>query len=443
MSAVRINFTNGVGNNMFQYIYARLVAEAQGKELCNPALPALGIAESKVPLNIKCTRIEGSSKKPFDYHSLLHWKHHGDLDLKVYPEDFTLYMEKLPLIKSWFALPGDWGIGSNDLVMHLRLGDRLIMKSTYAEDNYVAPEEFVEAIESFNFDRLHIVSDMPVWRKISAEEVKGMMFHRKVKEGDLADSEVSATYFNALYDALSKYDPIVRAGNFVEDDFRYMMAANKLMLQHGTLAWWAGVLGEAEEVAVYGRWRGKKKGNLGWTDLPGWRQWGRKTAPPHNLKQRHLLRLAKSRKLTRFVETGTRGGAMLKALYKEFSQLDSVEIIPEAFRKLSSKLKNYTNVKLFLGDSAERLPEMLSRLNGAPALFWLDAHDGRNSTPILAELKHIFTLTTAKHTIVIDDMRYFGSEKAYPSIDMIKDITLHYRPDALIDIQCDAIRIFL
>lgn len=444
---VCIHFTSGVGNNLFQYIYARLVAEAMGADLIHPELPVLDIPArpGTFPDKYPVRRIEGSSKKPFDFHSLLKKPpQRVNLDLKVYPEDFTLYTDKIEQIRSFFNISVDWhSMYKKDLLFHLRLGDRLIMKSTYKEENFVSPFAMREAIESFQFDELYIVTDMPVWRKITEKDVEGFTFHRTVKKEDQIDPAIAAEYFNALFDELEELQPNVRVGNTVKSDFQFMMRFNQFLFQHGTLAWWAAALSGAEEVALYGKWRGQKQINLGWTDFPGWRQWGQATAPPHNLKTRHLRNLAQEYGLKTFVETGTRGGTTLLALADCFDQMYSVEIIEAAYKKIQRRVRQ-KHIHTYLGDSAEVLPKILDKHITGPTLFWLDAHDGRNSTPILKELEAIaLRAGDLKHVLVIDDSRYFGTEPAYPTKRTIENFVKEKWPGAKLDYRFDSIRIFL
>ncbi len=440
LPVLKIHFSNGAGNNIFQYVFARLMAKAQKAAFTHPALPVLGVDSIPLPFNksLPVSKIQGSSKRPIDYHSLLRPRDYlTNYDLKIYPEDFTLYNNRIHEIMSWFpAMPVT---NSRDLVFHLRLGDRLIMKSTYKDENFVPFSEFNEGLSNFGeFDRLHIVTDMPVWQQLTAEDIRKMKFHRTVKPKDQIVPERAADYFNELYAGFMNYHPIVRAGNSVQDDFNYMRSFEKIMFQHGTLAWWAAALSGSQDVAVYGRWRGGKNINLGWTDFPGWRQWGRLTAPTRGVKQYHLSKLAKTYGLRTFVETGTRGGTTLLALRKFFDQLYSVEIIEPAFRKIQRRVRNFPNIHTYLGDSAKVLPGILKKVKGS-ALFWLDAHDGKNSTPILDELKAILP-TKHNHVIVIDDFRYFGREDTvYPSVREVLELAKFLQPSAFFQQRFDSI----
>jgi hypothetical protein len=349
-------------------------------------------------------------------------------------------MEK---IREWFPNDVD-DINEHDLCLHLRAGDRLLMKGCFKEENGwpITPEQYEDGIESFDFERLHIVTDMPVWRVITQEELGRLKFHREVKEKDRIDLKTGAEYWNSLYMAFKKYNPIVRFGHPVENDFSYMRQFKKFMFAHGTLSWWAAALGVAEEVSVYGKWRGGKEIDLAWADLPGWRQWGPVTAPPRFIKEQNLLRHADKRNLNILVETGTRKGTMLKAIGHRFKRIYTIELLPEVFKRTQRAFGNNRKIEFMQGDSGEKIVQIMNKLD-EPALFWLDAHDGEKSTPIMKELENIMKMAKHSHTLVIDDCRYFGTRAAYPSVDEVKKFVLSNRPNAEIYTRFDSICILL
>ena len=113
-----------------------------------------------------------------------------------------------------------------------------------------------------------------------------------------------------------------------------------------------------------------------------------------------------------------------------------------AYNKALRKVSNLKNkIRLYCGDSSDELLRILFRIK-EPTLFWLDAHDDRNSTPIMKELDLILK-SDLKHTLLIDDARYFGTEKAYPSIEEIAQKVKKLAPNAMMDVEFDSIRIFM
>jgi len=87
-----------------------------------------------------------------------------------------------------------------------------------------------------------------------------------------------------------------------------------------------------------------------------------------------------------FVETGTKyGNGVRAALNAGFQKVYSIEIVPERYKKSRQKFsKEISNgkVEIVLGDSAEKLEEIISHV-GCPITFWLDAHNVYHSSRIL------------------------------------------------------------
>jgi hypothetical protein len=270
---VNVKYTNGAGNNIFQYVFARLLAEAKDCNLSTQSLPILGIEKSIFPYNDKhVVRTIGRSAN--NHIDVLSEKGKWNYSLQTYPEDYLIYKPHLKKIRSWFNVIEKRE--DKDLVFHLRLGDRLLNRDNHDESMKVLPESYSKTINSFSFDNLHVVTDMPKWGYITEEDLSKMKFHIGVPLSKRVAAKESVDYFNSIVEELSMYSPKVRVGNSVKSDFDFMRSFNQIMFQHGTLSWWAATLSNAEKVGVFGPWRpikGKKNKNLGQTDFPGWFQW--------------------------------------------------------------------------------------------------------------------------------------------------------------------------
>lgn len=111
-----------------------------------------------------------------------------------------------------------------------------------------------------------------------------------------------------------------------------------------------------------------------------------------------------------FVETGVGGAGTTAWAVPRFRKVWSIELDPEQLRNARAKLGDPPNLALMLGESGERLHEVVPQLDGQ-TLFWLDAHwsgDGAgegNECPLLAEIDAINRLAH-EHVIMIDDARY-------------------------------------
>lgn len=117
-----------------------------------------------------------------------------------------------------------------------------------------------------------------------------------------------------------------------------------------------------------------------------------------------------------FIETGTyQGDGIQLALSANFQEVYSIELSPYHYMCSSNRFKFNPHVHLYLGNSATVLPELLEKVD-APATFWLDGHyssgttgRGETNTPILQELEAIRHHSITTHTILIDDVRLFGT----------------------------------
>jgi len=118
-----------------------------------------------------------------------------------------------------------------------------------------------------------------------------------------------------------------------------------------------------------------------------------------------------------FVETGTyTGDGVQMALDAGFQKVYSIELDPELFLHTRKRFLHNEKVKMVAGDSAKKLKDVLLDIQ-APATFWLDAHfagdgtaKGKVRTPILDELEQIRQHHIKTHTILVDDVRQFGTE---------------------------------
>lgn len=178
-----------------------------------------------------------------------------------------------------------------------------------------------------------------------------------------------------------------------------------------------------------------------------WEKNGRPAPPPHLIKQRALLNFAEKFELEVLIETGTYYGDMVEAMKSHFSQIYSIELSEELFRKAKKRFESVKNVTIIHGDSGVEL-EKLTNIIKKPALFWLDGHYsagvtaiGDKNTPIFEELTHIFNANLRKYIIVIDDARCFDKDPAYPNINELNDFIKISKPDAEIEIKDDSIRI--
>lgn len=157
---IKVTFTNGVGNNLFQYFFGYLVARRHGGTLLNPPLAPIGVG-GKFDWRAYLERFDhvvGDDETNFVRYFEAPFWHNLRLD-KCYPMDYRVFLPYIGHLKERFPPPTE--INEHDLVFHLRLGDRLLRRSDYAPGMKLDLDELSAAIRRFDFKRLHIVTDMP------------------------------------------------------------------------------------------------------------------------------------------------------------------------------------------------------------------------------------------------------------------------------------------
>lgn len=142
-----------------------------------------------------------------------------------------------------------------------------------------------------------------------------------------------------------------------------------------------------------------------------------------------------------FIETGSyKGGGIQKALNVGFSEIHSIELSHDLYEYCKQRFANKSNVYLYQGDSSIVLKDVLENIDQR-ATFWLDGHfstgnretvRGDCNTPIYRELAIIGEHPIKNHTILIDDIRLFGTEEfeyadLEQAIEIIKTINPAYQ----------------
>lgn len=136
---------------------------------------------------------------------------------------------------------------------------------------------------------------------------------------------------------------------------------------------------------------------------------------------------------TAFVETGTNfADGVYTAIRCGFTKIASVENNQELFDEACEKLRalkdefgDRVNLSLYYGRSEDHIADMLSKVD-EPAVLWLDAHNDDHHSVTLSELNIIKNLNINNHTIIIDDVPYFGNH-INECKDIIRGINSNYK----------------
>ncbi|MDR0939957.1 MAG: hypothetical protein LBN29_11540 [Mediterranea sp.] len=98
---------------------------------------------------------------------------------------------------------------------------------------------------------------------------------------------------------------------------------------------------------------------------------------------------------------------------------------PHAVKRMAIREAQDKKVRLFHGDSAVTLREVLRQVGG-PAVFWLDGHysggrtaKGSTECPLFGELEAILPAAWP-HILLIDDAHCFVGENDYPTIRKLR-----------------------
>ena len=173
-------------------------------------------------------------------------------------------------------------------------------------------------------------------------------------------------------------------------------------------------------------------------NLPKWEAAGRPVPPPHLIKVLKIQELAKKNNIRVFVETGTYMGDMIECVKNDFDLIISIELSIQFFKRAKRIFKRYRNILLLQGDSGMLLSKVCQTIK-RPAIFWLDAHysggntaRGNIDTPIISELRSIFTNSKEKNIVVIDDARCFVGEDGYPTVKELKTFCKNFSYDIVL-----------
>jgi hypothetical protein len=168
---------------------------------------------------------------------------------------------------------------------------------------------------------------------------------------------------------------------------------------------------------------------------------------PQSYKRQMIRRIALGSGLQTMVETGTNYGQTVSSCIGTFRQIYSIEFDQRLYEHCVKRFALQKTVRIFQGDSAKVLPEILAKLDGS-ALFWLDAHysgegTGRADidTPICRELQLIAQHPANEHIILVDDARLFNGTADYPTLEGCREVVAVYWPSHKFVVRDDVIMI--
>lgn len=143
-----------------------------------------------------------------------------------------------------------------------------------------------------------------------------------------------------------------------------------------------------------------------------------------------------------FIETGSYEGKTIeKALEVKFKKIYSIELASYYYEYCKQKFETNIEVEMILGDSVDKLSELLSNIN-EPCLFWLDSHYSFGKTamgseycPLYRELEVIGKHHIKNHTILVDDVRLMGTEWKDVSVTVIQNKLLEINSNYILSFE--------
>lgn len=183
-----------------------------------------------------------------------------------------------------------------------------------------------------------------------------------------------------------------------------------------------------------------------WAAAYGWIHGNHLVSPPAIAKQSHLLNMLRSRGHSIFVEAGTYMGETTAFFAQRVEQVFSVELHDGLFAAAERRFAKQPNVTLVHGDSLVEVPKIVASCQTPPLVF-LDGHfsgagtaEGMEMEPAESTLRQLSGVTPPGTTIVIDDLRLFGSGLAgFPQLDAISTAARDAFPRAVIRAGLDSI----
>lgn len=209
---IEVKYIGRLGNNLFQYCIGKILAEKLGYQL--KADPILGFPNIK---NI--TKGKDYSKYPvqrltghvIDIESIINDNRKRKIIIDGFFQNYKYYAKYKNIIKNnWIKIePSHEKNNPNDIVVGVRRGDCVI-------GNHALPFSFyVDVLNKCKYDKVHICTDYP--------------------------DDDFVLKLAKIFDAnIRKNTPL--------EDFKFIMASNKIIISCSTLHWWAAWLSNADEI---------------------------------------------------------------------------------------------------------------------------------------------------------------------------------------------------
>lgn len=227
---IYIDYIGRLGNNIFQYVIGRILAERLNFGIISSeiidSLPNInGLKYNEPVIQYKNHTI--------DIEKIVNDSTARKIHLCGYFQRYEYFRDKKELIRSWIKFPqyNQQYPQNNDLVIHLRIGD--VFDGPYHEAYAPTPYCYYKSIiENESFKKLYI----------------------------LCGGSFKQTFNNPLVDKITKnFGGTIIHNNNMYQDFDFLLHSNKLAMSFSTFAWWGAWLSNAEKIhfPIFGMWHPK------------------------------------------------------------------------------------------------------------------------------------------------------------------------------------------
>jgi len=207
----------GLGNQLFQYCWAREIAERKGYMLNSS--PILGFPETYNNL-VGLINFDNPISTPgntqlFDMDNI--YNHNGQITIYGYSQRYEFYIKNKENIKKWLYIENENLYdkpNENDIVLNIRLGDYVGLGWN------LDMEYYVKMLKKETYDNAIIVCDEPNNPKLSVLKEMGCVVKDNSNHGKM---------------------------KFIAD-FVFVKNAKKCVIANSTFSWWATFLGDAEAI---------------------------------------------------------------------------------------------------------------------------------------------------------------------------------------------------
>jgi hypothetical protein len=274
--SVFTKFTNGDGNNLFQYFCGDVLSHRLKTQHFHPALPLLGVQKHSPTIKFMLTKVFAKVVRDNWSSTIENSVDSKSYIIDGYPEDYNIFIEHKDRLSKFVRKNAKKSDYFDGVVIHLRLGDRLFRKSDYLPGMKLDIDKLANLLDSLGSQKIKVVSDLNLWKTVDASDLNKINSHVDVPAAERQDDALIVQHLNTIHNFFVAKKAIFNEDTTVRDDFSEMLNSRYLVFQHGTLAWWAGFCGEHEKVFVCDGWRpvkGVNNKNLDKTPLENWSNW--------------------------------------------------------------------------------------------------------------------------------------------------------------------------